>query len=305
MKFTAREDGSLLDFLQGHFPQASKTTLRNMLRHGRVAVDGRTTLRADMRVVAGQQVEIEPAAKGAGERAGMGARAGRAFAGTRTGRSTASPPPGRILYRDEHLIAVEKPAGILSVARDPALDDTFYRRMNEYVRDSSDGRERIFIVHRLDRQASGVMLFALSPEIQESLQRNWARTEKRYWALVEGRPPREADTIRSWLHENRAHKVFSGPAGPTAKHAITHYRVRRTSSTHSLLEVEIETGRKNQIRVHLAEMGCPVVGDRKYGARTNPLRRLGLHAHWLAFTHPATGERIKLRLPLPQAFRVG
>jgi 23S rRNA pseudouridine1911/1915/1917 synthase len=303
MKFTARENGSLLEFLQGRFPQASKTTLRNMLRHGRVAVDGRTALRGDMRVVAGQQVEIEHATKGAGERAGMGARTGQASARTRAGR--ASRPPGRILYRDEHLIAVEKPAGILSVARDPALDDTFYRRMNEYVRGSSNERERIFIVHRLDRQASGVMLFALSQEIQESLQRNWARTEKRYWALVEGRLPREADTIRSWLRETRAHRVFSGAAGPGAKHAITHYRVLRTSSTHSLLEVEIETGRKNQIRVHLAEMGCPVVGDRKYGARTNPLRRLGLHAFLLAFTHPATGERIKLRLPLPQAFRVG
>jgi 23S rRNA pseudouridine1911/1915/1917 synthase len=220
------------------------------------------------------------------------------------GRPEAVEPPGRIHFRDAHLLAVEKPAGILSVARDPAADDTFYRRLNAYVRADSEGRERIFIVHRLDREASGLMLFALRPEVQEKLQRNWATTEKGYWALVEGRPPEEMGTVRSWLRENRAHRVFSAPRGPESKLAITHYRVRRTAPGCTLLEVRIETGRKNQIRAHLSGLGCPVVGDRKYGARTNPIRRLGLHAFLLAFTHPVSGERIRLRLPLPPAFRI-
>jgi 23S rRNA pseudouridine1911/1915/1917 synthase len=214
-------------------------------------------------------------------------------------------PPGRIHFRDPHLLAIEKPAGMLSVARDPAADDTFYRRLHAYVRESSGGRERIFIVHRLDREASGIMLFALSPEVQERLQRNWTTTEKRYWALVEGCPLDDTGTIRSWLRENRVHRVYSVPRGPEAKLAVTHYRVRRAAPGWALLEVQIDTGRKNQIRAHLSELGCPVVGDRKYGARTNPIRRLGLHAFLLAFTHPVSGERIRLRLPLPSAFRIG
>jgi 23S rRNA pseudouridine1911/1915/1917 synthase len=281
MRIVARSDARLLDLLQTRLPQASKTTLRQMLRHGRVSRRGRVLVRADSLIRTGETVEVSAV------------------------RTVALEPPGRVLLRDPHLIAVEKPAGLLSVALDPARDDTFYRRLNAYVEESSGGRERIYIVHRLDREASGVMLFALHPSIQERLQRTWATTEKRYWVRVEGRPPEGAGTIRTWLRENRAHRVYSGPRGPGANLAITHYRVRQTGADGALLEVRIETGRKNQIRAHLSELGCPVVGDRKYGARTNPLRRLGLHAFLLAFTHPVTGERVRLRLPLPGAFRIG
>jgi 23S rRNA pseudouridine1911/1915/1917 synthase len=283
MKIIAKSDGSLLDLLQARFPQASKTTLRQMLRHGRVLRDGRADHRADSPIRAGDAIELVAAHEPEPE----------------------VDPPGRILLRDAHLIGIEKPAGLLSVARDPEVDDTFYRRVNDYVRETSRGRERIFVVHRLDRGVSGIMLFALSPEVQEGLQRAWATTEKHYWALVEGHPPEDEGTIRSWLRENRAHRVFSGPRGPEAKLAVTHYRVRRSTPSRTLLEVQIETGRKNQIRAHLAELGCPVVGDRKYGARTNPIRRLGLHAFLLAFTHPVTGERIRLRTPLPSLLRIG
>ncbi len=281
MKIIAQADETLFDLLRARFPQASKTTLRQMLRHRRVTLDGQVQSRADSRIQIGQVIEIS------------------------SGRESTAVPPGRILLRDAHLLAVEKPAGILSVARDTAGDDTFYRRLNAYVRASSNGKERIFIVHRLDREASGIMLFALSPEVQERLQRTWTATEKRYWALVEGRPPQDEGTIRSWLRENRVHQVRSVPRGPEAKLAITHYRVRRTAPGRTLLEVRIETGRKNQIRVHLSELGCPVVGDRRYGARTNPIRRLGLHAGFLAFTHPVSRERVCLRLALPPAFRIG
>jgi len=283
MKIIAKSDGSLLDLLQARFPQASKTTLRQMLRHGRVLRDGRAVQRANLAIRAGDAIELVSATAPAPELT----------------------PPGRIVFRDAHLLAIEKPAGLLSVARDPAADDTFYRRLQAYVRETSRGRERIFIVHRLDREASGIMLFALSAEAQEGLKRAWATTEKHYWALVEGRPPEDEGTVRSWLRENRAHRVFSAPRSPEAKLAITHYRVRRVARAHTLLEVEIETGRKNQIRAHLSELGCPIAGDRKYGARTNPIRRLGLHAFLLAFTHPVTGERIRLRTRLPAAFEIG
>jgi 23S rRNA pseudouridine1911/1915/1917 synthase len=280
MKIQARTDGTLFDLLQGRLPDASKTTLRKMLKHERVTIDGLIARRADAPLKAGQIVSIS------------------------SGREVTMRPPGKILLRDKYLLAVEKPVGILSVARDPADDDTFYRRLSDYVRKTSEGREKIFIVHRLDREVSGLMLFALSPQIQDRLQRAWASTEKRYWALVEGHPPEEEGTVRSWLRENRAHRVYSVPEGPEAKLAVTHYRVRRRGNKLSLLEVRIETGRKNQIRVQLSDLHCPVVGDRKYGAHTDPIHRVGLHAFLLIFTHPVSGERIRLRLPIPGAFRV-
>ena len=280
MKITATADGPLLDLLEARFPEASKTTLRQMLRHDRVTLDRQVVRRANTPVRAGQVIEVASAQR------------------------ATTQPPGQILLRDTHVLAIEKPAGILSVARDPAADDTFYRRLNDYVQESSGKRERIFIVHRLDREASGIMLFALDQEIQSRLQRTWATTEKRYWALVEGRPPQEAGTIQSWLRENRAHKVYSTTEGPEARFAVTHYRVERAAASCTLLDVHIETGRKNQIRVHLSESGCPVVGDRKYGARTDPIRRLGLHAYFLAFTHPVSGERVRLRISMPGAFHI-
>lgn len=301
MKFTAGADGTLFDLLQARFPEASKTTIRQMLRHRRVAVAGCVVTVGHTPVQAGQVLEVVTSRRGPEPSVAGTLPHAKARAAARSQVSA----PGRILLADEHLIAVEKPAGILSIARDPAADDTIYRRVNAYVRAASGGRARIFIVHRLDRAASGIMLFALSQEIQERLQRTWATTEKRYWALVEGCPPAQAGTIRSWLHENRVHRVYSAPRGPGARLAVTHYRVVRTQANRSLLDVRIDTGRKNQIRVHLSELGCPIVGDRKYGARTNPIGRLGLHAYFLAFTHPVSGERIRLRLPLPGPLRIG
>jgi 23S rRNA pseudouridine1911/1915/1917 synthase len=146
------------------------------------------------------------------------------------------------------------------------------------------------------------MLFAKTPEIKEALQMNWGKTEKLYAALVEGRPPRGEGTLKSWLLETPALKVHSGPKGPGAKYAVTHYRKLKEYSKHTLLEIRPETGRKNQIRAHLSEMGCPIAGDRKYGAAGNPIRRLALHAVGLSFIHPVSGERIKLESPLPTEF---
>ncbi len=281
MKFTPVADGTLLDLLQAYFPNASKTTLRQMLQHSRVTLDGEVVNRANTLVRAGQVIDVGPV------------------------RKAAPQPPGAVLLRDTHVIAIEKPAGILSVSLDAGVGDTIYRQLNAYVQETSRRRERIFLVHRLDRGTSGILLFALSREIQLQLRDTWSTTEKRYWALVEGRPPREADTIRSWLRENRNQRVYSAPEGPGAKLAITHYRVKEFRETCTLLDVQIDTGRKNQIRVHLSELGCPIVGDPKYGARTDPIGRLGLHAYFLAFTHPVSGERIRLRSPMPDAFRQG
>jgi 23S rRNA pseudouridine1911/1915/1917 synthase len=280
MRTQAESDGTVFEILTRLFPGASKTTIRKMLRNKRVTLERRVVSRADTPVKAGQAIEVV------------------------SGKEAIIQPPGRLLHRDAYLLAAEKPAGILSMAAGPGETDTFYRRMNEFVRATSGGRERIYIVHRLDREASGIMLFALTPQVQEKLQRYWNTTEKRYWTLVEGAPPQEKGTIRSYLRESSVHRVYSAPEGPDTKLAITHYRLRRSGGGRSLLEVRIETGRKNQIRVQLADLGCPIVGDRKYGARTDPIHRLGLHAFLLIFNHPVNGERIRLRLPIPGAFRV-
>jgi 23S rRNA pseudouridine1911/1915/1917 synthase len=279
MKITVTASRLLFDLLQEQFPATSRTVLRKMLRRDRVTLDGRVVRRADSPLQPGQVIEVS------------------------AGRKGAVRPPCEILHRDEHVLAVAKPAGLLSVGRDRPGEDTLHRRLNDFVQAASGGRERVFIVHRLDQAASGIMVFALSPEVQDRLQTSWPSTEKRYWALVEGCPPEDEGTIRSWLRENREHRVYSTVQGPETKFAVTHFRVHQRGPVRSVLEVSIETGRKNQIRVHLAEMGCPIVGDRRYGARTDPIHRLGLHACFLAFTHPVTGERIRLRLPLPGTFR--
>lgn len=144
------------------------------------------------------------------------------------------------------------------------------------------------------------MLFAKTPEIKEALQRNWSHTEKLYYALVEGHPHRKEGTIKSWLKETSIHKVYSCPKGPRTKYAVTHYRQLEEYPRHALLEIRSETGRKNQIRAHLSEMGCPIVGDKKYGATGNPIRRLALHAVALSFTHPVSGKRIRVESPIPK-----
>lgn len=281
MKITATAGGFLFDFLQERFPETSRTAIRKMLRHDRVTVDGRIAHRADSPIRPGQVIEVG------------------------SGRGDSVRPPCEILFRDEYILAVEKPAGLLSVGRDRPGEDTLHRQLNEFVQTTSGGRERVFIVHRLDRLASGIMIFAFSLPVQDRLQSTWASTEKRYWAMVEGCPPEKEGTVRSWLREDKSHRVYSTAEGPETRFAVTHYRVHRPGPTRSLIEVRIETGRKNQIRVHLSELGCPIVGDRRYGARTDPIRRLGLHACLLAFTHPVTRERIRLHLPLPEAFRAG
>jgi 23S rRNA pseudouridine1911/1915/1917 synthase len=274
MKLSVREACTLFDFLQANLC-ASGTKIRKRIKHGDVRVNGEAVKRADVLLLPGQTVEIS--------------------------RPTLQ-APFPVLYEDPGLLAVEKPAGLLSIGTDRETSNTFYRAVNQFVQLRSQGEERIFIVHRLDREVSGVMLFAKSQALQEALQRNWSTTEKRYAALVEGHPPEQEGRIRSWLKENRIHKVYSCPEGPHAKYAVTRYRVCMKYLRHTLLEIDLETGRKNQIRAHLSELGCPIVGDKKYGAAESPIHRLALHAVSLAFTHPVSGERITVKSPAPRMF---
>ena len=279
MNIVVKEQRILLDLLLEEIQTNSKTKIRNLIKYGSVTVDGVLAQRADATVQPGQVVEIK-----------------------QVKRVSNNGLPFTILYEDEYVLAVEKPAGMLSMSDSEDKSDTFLHVVNEALRSRNHNHSRALLVHRLDRETSGIMVFVFSPEIRNIMQENWQKTEKLYYALVEGHPPKRAGVIQSWLRESSVFKVFSGPEGPDAKHAITHYRQIKWYPHHALLEVRLETGRKNQIRVHLADIGCPVVGDKKYGAKGNTIKRMGLHAFFFSFDHPVTGARIELKTELPKAF---
>jgi 23S rRNA pseudouridine1911/1915/1917 synthase len=208
--------------------------------------------------------------------------------------------PFEILHEDEHIIAINKPAGLLTIATETEKTNTAYYLLNAYLKERSpESPERIFIVHRLDRDTSGIVLFAKNEDAKRTLQDNWKEAEKKYLVIAEGLPKAKAGTLQSYLRETKTFKVYSTNKSEDSKLAVTNYEVIKSGSGCSLLEIDLETGRKNQIRVQLADLGHPVVGDKKYGAKTNPFRRLGLHAHLLTFSHPVTHKRMQLKSKMP------
>ncbi len=235
-----------------------------------------------------------------------------------------------LIYEDDFLLAVDKPSGLLTMSAGRQGEETAYRIVMDYVRSRSTrgrgqyrrDRNRIFIVHRLDRDTSGILLFAKTEEVKYALQDDWNDIilERKYIAVTEGIPEKKEGTVTSWLHDNPSTMaVTSSPYDDGGKKAVTHYKVIREiksgtvsdkgqprqhfNAGYALVEFELETGRKNQIRVHAAEIGHPVAGDRKYGARTNPIGRLALHAMTISFRHPVTGKVMTFRTGIPNAFK--
>ena len=210
--------------------------------------------------------------------------------GPHPSRSHRRLPPGvRIAFEDENLLVVEKPHGLLTVATDRRTDNTLYAKLTEYVRKgNSKSRNRVFIVHRLDRDASGLLVFAKSEPVKRALQDGWEETKKVYLVVVHGAPKETAGLITSYLVENGVHTVRSTRDSKAGKLSRTGFRVLKSQRGLSLLEVDLLTGRKHQIRAHLSEFGHPIVGDMKYGAPNIGEKRLALHAKSLAFRHPVT-----------------
>lgn len=277
---TVDRPAELLDYLFEAFPEAKKKQVRTWLKFGCVAVNGRAVTQFDHRLKPGDKIVIRD--KGVAT------------------PDTALPGKIRIRHEDEHLIVIEKPSGLLSIASASEPDRTAYALLTDHVRRGDRrSRERVWIVHRLDRETSGLMVFARSEAAKRTLQDNWDRAEKKYLAVVEGAPPRESGTFEFWLDESNPLKVYTGPEGPATRRAITHYRTVKKGRTTTLVELTLETGRRHQIRVQLAEAGCPIVGDGKYGAESNPLKRIALHATSLRFRHPAGGEILHFHSPLP------
>lgn len=185
-----------------------------------------------------------------------------------------------ILYEDKELLVINKPVGLLTIATEKENIHTLYHEAREYVK-KQNPKNKIFIVHRLDKDTSGIVIFAKQEKLKKYLQNNWNDiTIREYVAIVEGKIKKEKDTLKSYLLENKTHQVYSTKVGGNL--AITNYEVLASTKAYSLLKINIETGRKNQIRVQLSELGYPIVGDKKYGSKKNPLGRMGLHANYLA-----------------------
>ena len=208
-----------------------------------------------------------------------------------------------ILYEDRDILVVDKPPGLLTVGTDTDKSRTAYFILTDYVRKGcARSRNRVFIVHRLDRETSGVLVFAKSEEAKLRLQGQWQETEKKYLAVVHGKCKRRSETITTYLAENKAHVVYSTSDPARGKLSHTAYRVLRQTKDFALLEVDLLTGRKNQIRVHLAGIGHPIVGDKKYGKGDESHARLALHARAISFKHPFSGKQLIFSAKVPGYF---
>jgi len=209
-----------------------------------------------------------------------------------------------ILYEDRDILVVNKASGLLTVGSEKVRDNTAYYLLNNYVRKGNPkSRHRIFIVHRLDRDTSGVIVFAKSADAKRYLQSEWQGFKKIYYAVVHGAPREKTGVISSYLAENSVKKMYSVDDPKKGKLARTGYKVLRESRNYSLLEIDLLTGRKNQIRVHLAEKGCPVVGDKKYGEKEQGAKRLALHAASLTMAHPYSKEKMTFEAKVPDYFK--
>ena len=207
-----------------------------------------------------------------------------------------------IVFEDPYLFIIDKHPGLLSMSNN-SRQQTVQTVLNRYL-EKGGGRNTSHLVHRLDRDTSGLMVYAKDVQTQQSLINSWQQlvTDRRYLALVKGEFEQPRGRIQSWLTEDKKFITHSSPVDNGGKYAVTHYNVLASSNGYSLVECELETGRKNQIRVHMAQLGHPVVGDRKYGSDEDPMRRLGLHAYMLCFTHPVTGKHLRFETPVPFCF---
>jgi len=284
-RLTATGGEPLLAYLLGALG-LKRAAVKKLLKFGAVSVNGMPVRQFDHPLASGDEVLVE--------------QAQTAVATSRLERAQI-----HVVYEDDSLVVLDKPVGLLTVATDDENRDTLLFRLNEFLRARNSARpERAFVVHRLDRETSGLVLFAKSAKIKRLVQENWSAVEKIYHAVVERPPDQDEGTITSYLTETTALQVFSNDhATPDGRFAVTRYRLLETRGWFSLLEVYLDTGRKHQIRVHLAEIRCRVTGDHRYRARHDPFGRLALHASRLSLVHPITGEPLRVESRAPSQMR--
>ena len=278
--FPVKEAVLLLDFLMKAMPGISRTKVKHMLEGGSVKVDNMKTSQFNFPLKPGNTVYVSKVKRSAELRSKY----------------------IRLVYEDRHLVVIEKNEGILSVPATAkqfsvkqVLDEYFQRRHYKCT---------AHVVHRLDRETSGLMMYAKSVEVQQILEAHWHEivTDRRYVAVLSGVMEKDGGTVASWLKDNKAFVTYSSATDNGGRYAVTHYRTLKRGGHYSLVEMKLETGRKNQIRVHMKDLSHPVAGDRKYGDGTDPIGRLALHAYRLHFYHPVTGEPMRFETPLPPQF---
>ncbi len=279
--FQVTEKGTLLPFLFEQLKDKSKTTVKSFLSHRQIAVNDIITTQYDTPLNPGDTVSLN-----------------QGQAKTEFKHSML-----KIVYEDDYLLVVDKKNGLLSMASDKERIKTAYYILSQYLK-SQNPANRIFIVHRLDRETSGLMLFAKSMDIQHTLQQNWKElvSERKYVAVVKGSPEKDEGTISSYLAENSVYTVYSTQNPEKGEHAVTHYKVLQKGAGNTLLELELETGKKNQIRVHMKDIGCPIIGDKKYGGPVSPINRIALHAKKIRFIHPVTHKEFNFDTNVPKPF---
>ena len=281
-RFVAPSDCLLLDFLLASLTDKSRNNVKSILKHGEVFIGGIPVTRHDTPVRAGQEVLVK-------------SRSARASEGAQDVLN--------ILFEDEDIIVFEKPQGLLTIASDKEKERTAYHMLTDYVK-ASDPAARVFIVHRLDRDTSGLLVIAKNEHAKENLQSGWDKpsVRKSYAAVVEGIPNPSQGTARSYLKENSVHVMYSSSRQDDGHLAITDYAAIRAGRDYALMEIELRTGRKNQIRVHMKDIGHSIAGDKKYGAQSNPIKRMALHAAKLSFPHPRTGRAMSFESEIPKSF---
>lgn len=273
---------ALKAFILSAWPDLSGNRVNGLLHRGQVKLRGEVTTQFDAPVNEGDAVAINFT---------------RPYTVLRH-------PRLQLVYEDEYVVVVNKGYGLLPVSRGAAKPETTaYNIVKNYLKEC-DSRQKVFIVHRLDRDTSGLMMFAKTPEAKEAMQHNWNNMvlERKYVAVVEGNVENDEGVIRSYLGETSAHEVFSTQDPQQGKLAVTRYKVLARGQGRSLVEYSLDTGRKNQIRVHSRELGHPIVGDRRYGASQSPIGRLCLHARTLRFVHPQSRNDMNFQLPVPAKF---
>lgn len=280
-KLRVREDIELMEFLLAKMGGMSRNKVKSLLSHRQVSVNDKITTQFDYQLKPNDLVVIN----------------------TTRGNLELNHPLLRIVYEDSDLIIVDKKDGLLTVTVGTNRDITAFSILKNYVKKASPAN-KIYTVHRLDKDTSGLLIFSKNRDLQHVLRNNWHEivTKRTYVALVEGRVEKASGTIVSWLTEDEIKlKAISSPRDNGGKKAITHYKLLKAADEYSLMELELETGRKNQIRVHMEDIGHPIAGDRKYGAQTT-IGRLALHARVIEFYHPHTGELMHFETEIPKEF---
>ncbi|MEF9923914.1 MAG: RluA family pseudouridine synthase [Muribaculaceae bacterium] len=277
------KDGeTLLSFMNDTLSDHTKTKVKSMLKHTQFAINCMPTTQFDAPLNIGDRVSVN---------------FDRSF-------KVFTHPRIKLVYEDEDIVVINKGYGVLSMGTDKIKDGTAYSVVREYVK-YSNPKAHVFIVHRLDRDTSGLMMLAKSVDAKETMQHNWNNMviNRKYVAVVEGNIDQQEGSVRSYLAETSQFEVYSTQNPEDGQLAVTRFKTLKVKNGYSLLELELDTGRKNQIRVHMKDIDHPIVGDRKYGAKNSPISRLALHAQTLRFVHPITRKDMKFETPIPTRFR--